>query len=115
MSASVLTLRDKVFSQVDAFTAQLGEGSVDLAPVEASIRTYCEAISALPKEDARTHAGDLLQLEGKMRKLREALEYNRREIMQHLGTLTSHRRANTAYRKSDGIGEVYQPPEEGDL
>lgn len=111
MSASIESLRDTVFTLVEDSRIQLQSGMVDLSPIEAAVRDYCSALSAMPLEDARSHSQDLQKLSEAMILLEDDLQRARFLVQQRLTELGRVRRADAAYKKTDGIGEVFYPPE----
>lgn len=111
MSDSIESLRDAVFAMVENSRAQLQSGMVDLSPVENAVREYCSALSAMPLEDARSHSQDLHKLSETMILLEDDLQRARFLVQQRLTELGRVRRADAAYKKTDGIGEVFFLPE----
>lgn len=111
MNADIPGLRSSVFELVETSRRQLEGGMVDLSPVEEAVREYCTALSALPLDEARAHADDLRSLMEEMGRLEEELQRARFVVQQRLTELGRAQKADAAYRKTDGIGEVYYLPE----
>lgn len=113
--SDILTLEKSVFDLVEASRLQLADGMVDLSPVEGAVRSYCEALQAMPLDEAKQHSAKLSELSEAMRQLEHDLQRARFSVQQQLANLNRVRAAEVAYRKSDQMGEVPMPPEEDDL
>lgn len=102
-AASPEALRDKAFYLVTTCRENLKAGNVDTSGIEESIRAYCESIAALPKEDGKLHQQDLNDLMQLIITLGEELVAAQNEVKRELGNLEDRRKANVAYKKSDGM------------
>jgi hypothetical protein len=112
--SEINVLRNNVLELLATSRLQLRGGMVDLSPVEVSIRTYCEAIAALPLETARQYAPDLQAITEKMNALEHELKQARDTVQQKLSELGQHHKAHVAYKKSDGIGEKRVAPDDAE-
>jgi Mating-type protein beta 1 len=110
MSEAILTLQQNVFSLVEEGRQALQQGMVDLAPIEVAVRAFCEALQALPLEEAKEFAPTLRQLSENMHVLEDELQRARWAVQQQLTNLNRIRQAETAYRTTDSMGEVIRLP-----
>jgi len=112
--ASAKALKNAVFEQVAQYRRSLGEGRTDLSGLEDGVSAYCDAVAALPRDEARLHAQDLEALMREISALGEALKAAREGIRMELAALGRLKQANVAYSKSDAIGPVHRRREEED-
>lgn len=113
-NAEVTALKDQAFELVATSRKRLQSGAVDLAPVETGVRNFCEALAAMPLEDARPFAQDLHALSEEMNLLERDLKQSRDAVQQQLAELGRHNKAQVAYKKTDGIGEKFFAPDAED-
>ena len=110
MNSEIETLQQTVFELIHTSREQLKDGMVDLSPIEVSVRSYCEALQALPVEEASAYAPVLRDLAEKMHLLEDDLQRARWAVQQQLTSLNRIKTAEMAYRKTDHMGEVLPLP-----
>lgn len=114
MTRDIMAIRDDVFTVVELCRKQLAHGMVDLSLVEQVVKEYCQAISTLPTEKGREHIADLQALSQQMNVLETSLKEARNEVSLKLKELNAIKKADVAYKKTDGIGIKHFMTDEGD-
>jgi len=97
------TLKKSVFDLISECRNNLKSGSVDMSQIESRVRAYCESVSALPAEEGKSHKEDLKELMQLISELGEELTVERDTVLRELSKLDRMRKANVAYKTSDGI------------
>lgn len=96
-------LKQSLFELINECRENLKTGTVDLSEVEGRVRAYCDSVSTLPAEESKKHKHDLTEVMQRISELGEALTTERDYVLQELGKLERMRKANVAYKTSDGI------------
>jgi regulator of replication initiation timing len=111
-NVSAKKLKEAVFKQVAEYRQGLSEGLTDISGLEDGVRSYCEAVAALPVEEGRLHAQDLSDLTREVAALGAELKEAHAGVRSELAGLGRLRQANVAYSKSDAIGPVHRRKKE---
>jgi len=113
-SQSTDKLREAAFSCVAECRQNLKEGRSDLSGLERSVRDYCVAIAALPKEEGVAQEAHLKALMQEVERLSQELARMQEAIRQELAGLGRIQQANVAYHKSYTVAPVPIPKDEED-
>ncbi len=95
-------LKESIFDFISECRTMLKNGDVDMSQLESRVRAYCDVISAMPKEEGKRHAEDLKELMQLISEFGEELAIERDNVAQELNKLEINRKANIAYKNSDG-------------
>ena len=71
--------------------------TIDLSPLETRVETLCQAVEALPAQQARRLRVNLLALLEDFDQLAKVLKANLGQLTEQLGAATERRRAALAY------------------
>lgn len=109
---SAETLRQAAFDQVAQCRKSIEEDQINLSGLEESVRTYCLAVAALPKDQGVLHEEALQSLMLEVEALNLELKRAQDAVAVELAGLGRVKKANLAYHKSEGIGITSKPSKE---